>query len=224
MLSSDKLYSPSNSSFGDYDIEWKNSTLGLNWLHVNPSSLLLSSSINYIDYQFKSILNQNAESVNSTGYYSLSKLRDIYAKFNAEVNWHPDHTVKVGTELALHNYDLIYNDFFNELLEKNLYSQPDLISTEAALYLQDEWQIFPYLKTNFGGRVYYFKSKKYLKVEPRFSLSYYLTENIIIKTAYATAHQFLHLVIRNDISLPTDLWYPSSNVLNRINQPNMFWD
>ncbi len=213
MLSSDKLYNPSNSSFGDYDIEWKNSTLGLNWLHVNPSSLLLSSSINYIDYQFKSILNQNAESVNSTGYYSLSKLRDIYAKFNAEVNWHPDHTVKVGTELALHNYDLIYNDFFNELLEKNLYSQPDLISTEAALYLQDEWQIFPYLKTNFGGRVYYFKSKKYLKVEPRFSLSYYLTENIIIKTAYATAHQFLHLIIRNDISLPTDLWYPSSNVV-----------
>jgi len=213
MLSNDKVYSPSNNSFSDYDIEWKNSTLGINWLHVNQNSLLLSSSINYIDYQFKSILNQNAKSVNTTGYYSLSKLRDIYARFNAEVNWHPDHAMKVGTELALHNYDLIYNDYFDELLEKNLYQQPDLISTEAALYIQDEWQILPYLKTNIGGRVYYFKSKKYLKFEPRFSASYNLTENIIFKAAYATAHQFLHLIIRNDISLPTDLWYPSSNVI-----------
>jgi len=213
MLSNDKLYNPSGNSFGDYDIEWKNNTLGLNWLHVNQNSLLLSSSINYIDYQFKSILNQNAKSVNSTGYYSLSKLRDIYAKFNAEVNWHSDHTMKIGTELALHNYDLIYNDYYDELLEKNLYSQPDLISTEAALFLQNEWQISPLLKTNIGGRVYYFKSKKYLKVEPRFSLAYNFTDNIIFKAAYATAHQFLHLIIRNDISLPTDLWYPSSNVI-----------
>jgi outer membrane receptor for ferrienterochelin and colicin len=213
ILSNDKLYSPSNNSFGDYDIEWKNSTLGINWLHVNQNSLLLSSSLNYIDYQFKSILNQSAKSVNSTGYYSLSKLRDLYVKFNAEVNWHSNHTMKIGTELALHNYDLIYNDYFDELIEKNLYSQPDLISTEAALFLQDEWQIFPFLKTNFGGRFYYFKSKKYLKVEPRISFAYNLTEDIIFKAAYATAHQFLHLIVRNDISLPTDLWYPSSNVI-----------
>ncbi len=213
MMSNDRLYNPSNNSFGDYDIEWKNNTIGLNWLHVNSNSLLLSSSINYIDYQFKSILNQNAKSVNSTGYYSLSKLRDVYVKFNAEVNWHPDHALKVGTELALHNYDLIYNDYYDELLEKNLYSQPDLLSTEAALFLQNEWQIFPYLKANIGGRIYYFKSKKYLKVEPRFSVAYNLTDNIVVKAAYASAHQFLHLVIRNDISLPTDLWYPSSNII-----------
>ncbi len=213
MISNDKLYNPSNSSFGDYDIEWKNSTIGINWLHVNSNSLLLNGSLNIIDYQFKSILNQNAKSVNSTGYYSFSKLRDFYSRFNAEVNWHSDHTMKVGTEIALHNYDLIYNDYYDELIEKNLFLQPDLISTESALFIQDEWKIFPFLKTNIGGRVYYFKSKKYLKVEPRFSLSYNLTDNVILKTAFATAHQFLHLVIRNDISLPTDLWYPSSNVV-----------
>jgi outer membrane receptor for ferrienterochelin and colicin len=213
MLNHDRIYSPPNIPYDDYNIEWQNGTLGLNWLHVNPNSLLLSSSINYIDYRFKSIINQNAESVNSTGYYSDSKLRDLYAKFNAELNWHPDHTIKVGTELALHNYDLIYNDYYDELLEQNLYQQTDLIATEASLYLQDEWEIFPFLITNFGGRLYYFKSKQYLKIEPRFSLSYYLTENFIIKTAYATAHQFLHLIVRNDISLPTDLWYPSSSVI-----------
>jgi hypothetical protein len=31
-----------------------------------------------------------------------------------------------------------------------------------------------------------------------------------LNAAYAVAHQFLHLIIRNDVSLPTDLWYPSS--------------
>jgi len=213
MLSNDKVYSPPNVPYDDYNIEWQNGTLGLNWLHVNPNSLLLSSSINYIDYRFKSIINQNAESVNSTGYYSDSRLRDLYVRFNAEVNWHADHTGKIGTELALHNYDLIYNDYYDELLEENLYLQPDLIATEAALFLQDEWQIFPFLKANLGGRFYYFKSKEYFKLEPRLSLSYYLTDNLIFKAAYAVAHQFLHLIIRNDISLPTDLWYPSSSVI-----------
>lgn len=213
MISNDHLYNSSSNFENDYNIEWKNNTIGINWLHVNSNSLLLSSSLNYIDYQFKSILNQNAKSVNSTGYYSLSKLRDIYAKFNSQVNWHPDHSLKMGTEIALHNYDLIYNDYYIELLEKNLYQQPDLISTEAALFVQDEWQIYPYFNINLGGRVYYFKTKKYLKLEPRLSASYTLTDNIIIKTAYAAAHQFLHLVIRNDIALPTDLWYPSSNLI-----------
>ncbi len=211
MLSSDKLYNPINNNSGDFSIEWKNNTIGINWLHVSSSSLFLNSSLSYVDYQFKSILNQRGSMTSSDGYYSLSKLRDIHLKFNAELNWHEDHKLKLGTELALHNYDLIYNDHYDELIEKNLYSQPDLLATEAALYIQNEWQIFPSLKSNIGGRAYYFKSKKYLKIEPRFSLALNLTEDIILKTAIATAHQFLHLIIRNDISLPTDLWYPSSN-------------
>lgn len=211
MLSSDNLYSPSANKSGNYDIQWKHNIIGMNWLHVSSNSLLLNSSISYVDYQFKSILNQYGIGTSSDGYYSLSKLRDIHVKFNAELNWHEDHKLKLGSELALHNYDLIYNDHFDELIENNLYSQPDLLSTEAALYFQNEWQIFPFLKSNLGLRAYYFKSKKYLKIEPRFSLALNLTEDIILKTAIATAHQFLHLIIRNDISLPTDLWYPSSN-------------
>jgi hypothetical protein len=35
-------------------------------------------------------------------------------------------------------------------------------------------------------------------------------DNLIFKTAYAESHQFLHLILRNDIRLPTDLWYPST--------------
>jgi hypothetical protein len=37
---------------------------------------------------------------------------------------------------------------------------------------------------------------------------------ITFKSAFATAHQFLHLISRNDITLPTDLWYPSTKRIN----------
>ena len=124
--------------------------------------------------------------------------------------WHEDHTLKVGAELSLHNYDIIYSGVYNPLLESDPNGTSSVQSTEASLFFQDEWKVSSKLKTNIGGRFYYFKSKEYFKFEPRISASYSLTDDISIKGAVAIAHQFLHLMIRNDISLPTDLWYPST--------------
>ncbi len=66
------------------------------------------------------------------------------------------------------------------------------------------------IKTNTGFRFYYFGEKKFLRAEPRISISFAIDENTYLKSAFAVADQFLHLIVRNDISLPTDLWYPST--------------
>jgi hypothetical protein len=126
------------------------------------------------------------------------------------MRWHQDHTLKLGFDLALHNYDLLYSDVYNEALEKDPYAGKDITSVEASLYFQTESQLTSKLKTNMGGRFYYFGNQKFLRFEPRISASYSITPNIILKAAFAIAHQFLHLVVRNDITLPTDLWYPST--------------
>ena len=81
------------------------------------------------------------------------------------------------------------------------------------MYLQNDWKVFEGLKANLGGRVYFFNNSKYLNFEPRISMSYKISPNFSIKSAYSIAHQFLHLILRNDISLPTDLWFPSSEIV-----------
>jgi hypothetical protein len=155
-------------------------------------------------------LNDKTPGAAAPGYFSSSILRDLFVKISAEIHFSDAHSLKTGAEIASHNYNLIYNNFYDEILERTLNSEQGISALEGALYFQDGWRILPQLEANLGGRLYYFKSKKYFRFEPRIASSYSFNENFKINAAFAEAHQFLHLIIRNDISLPTDLWYPSS--------------
>ncbi|HEY7750984.1 MAG TPA: TonB-dependent receptor [Ignavibacteriaceae bacterium] len=210
MFSSDNAYSPPEIEETDYDIEWSNVNLGLNWLQVNSKSLLLNSIVSFINYEFSSKIGINPTTVTSYTYFSNPNLTDLYFRQNAEFKWHQDHTFKTGFDIALHNYDLLYSDVYSDVLDKDPYAGQDITSTEAALYLQSESQFGAHLNANFGGRFYYFGTSEYFHIEPRVSLSYSFTTDFIMKGAFAIANQFLHLITRNDITLPTDLWYPST--------------
>jgi hypothetical protein len=209
-LSRDNLYSPTAEKETDYNIDWQNNSLSLNWLKINSKSVFLNNSVSYVDYRFRSVLKDKTPGANAPEYFSSSILRDFFSKISAEIHTSDANTVKIGAELAVHNYKLIYNNFYDETLERTLNSDQGISAIEAALYFENQWRILPLLETNLGGRIYYFRSKKYFSFEPRISASYLLSENFRINAAFAEAHQFLHLIIRNDISLPTDLWYPSS--------------
>ncbi len=214
MYSNDKLYSASGSEDSDYDINWKNTTLSLNWLQINTKSMFSNTNISYINYKFESKLNDKFSAVSSADYYSLTNLSDLMLKQDVEIRMHENHTTKLGFELSYHDYGLIYNDEYNILLESDPFAETEITAIEAAGYLQFESQIGSRLKTNVGGRFYYFRNRKFFKVEPRVSASFAITDNIFLKGAYAIAHQFLHLIVRNDISLPTDLWFPSTRTVN----------
>jgi outer membrane receptor for ferrienterochelin and colicin len=211
MLTYDDLYSPSHSDDIDYDIGWENKTISLNWLKIGSNSLFLNNSISYVNYKFRSLLRDNKEISNSSDYFASSNLDDILIKTNADIYWNEDNILKVGGEIAVHYYDLIYSDNYDPLIEIDKNSTTEIFATEATLYVQNAWEISNGLDANFGGRLYYFNNSKYLNFEPRLSLSYNLNKYVTLKTAYAVAHQFLHLIVRNDISLPTDLWYPSTS-------------
>ncbi len=210
LFSHDHVYNPPNENDSDYDIEWQNINLSLNWLQINSSSLLLNSIISFIKYKFSSKIGINPTSVTSYTYYSNPDLTDFYIRQNAELRWHQLHTLKLGFDIALHNYDLLYSDAYSEILEKDPYAGKNLTAIESSLYFQNESQLTPEIKSNIGGRFYYFGNQKFLRFEPRISASYSFTPDIILNGAFAIAYQFLHLVFRNDITLPTDLWYPST--------------
>ncbi len=212
-LSKDNLYNPDNVENLSYDIDWQNGAVNLNWYQASEKSYFTNTTISFVNYEFKSILNSNLASVSSTDYFSHSKLLDIILKKNFDLYWHEKHTAKVGLEFTFHNYNLIASNFYDPVLELDSDLREDLSSREAAFFLQNESELGENLKTNIGLRVYYFSESKKPKFEPRVSFSYNLMENVSLKGAYSLAHQFLHLFSREDKALPTDLWYPSTKNL-----------
>ncbi len=209
LYSSDVLTSP-NQNTSSYDIEWKNSMANVTWLHINSNSLFITTSFSYVSYEFTSILLDNTPNSTANNYYSYSRLRDIDVKTNAEMHWLSNQTLKLGFNFLFHSYSLLYSDFYDPRLQSTLNDYPDLVTNESAFFVENEGKIFSWLRANIGVRGYYFKDQKYFSPEPHISFQVFLGDNLTFNTAYALTHQFLHLVIRNDIALPTDLWYPST--------------
>jgi hypothetical protein len=209
MYSRDNIYSPP-AKFTDYDISWKNMALGLNWIQINSNSVFTNSLISYVDYSFKSVITDSLTPGTLSNYFSSSDLKDFDIRQNVELQWNENNKSKVGFDLAVHNYHLLYADIYDPLIESDPLSGFDLNSIEASLYMQHESRLINDIFSNIGGRVYYFDKQKYLSFEPRISVDYSPFSKFRIKAAYAIAHQYLHLIVRNDIALPTDMWYPST--------------
>ncbi len=206
---SDHIYNPPFTEDFNYDIGWKNTTITLNWFKITSKSIFLNVSAGYINYVVKSALEDISDSL-ADDYFSLSDLKDFFLKAHIEYILDENHKLKSGLEVGLHGYTLLNRNFYDPVLETSPDYEENLLSTEASLFLQDEWKILPTLSANIGIRATYFKDSDNYKFEPRISFAYALSGNFFFKGAYAVANQFLHLITRNDITLPTDLWYPSS--------------
>ena len=213
MYSRDNIYSPP-AEYTDYSISWENLALGLDWIQVNSNSVFTNSLISYVDYNFKSEINDSLTPGTLSNYYSSSDLKDFDIRQNIELHWNQKNIAKVGFDLAAHHYHLLYSDVYDPFIESDPFAGFNLNSIEASFYLQDEAHFTENIFANIGGRVYYFDKQKRLSFEPRISTNYSPFRNFRIKGAFAIAHQYLHLIVRNDIALPTDLWYPSTeNIL-----------
>ncbi|MBU2493597.1 MAG: TonB-dependent receptor [Bacteroidetes bacterium] len=209
-FSRDHLYSPGNASRLIYDISWQNGAFNINWLQNTSKSVLTNTTVSYINYEFKSILDDDPAAVSASDYFSKSILNDFLIRKSFDFYWHEDHTIKTGIDFSIHNYDIVSSNFYDVNFETNELLREQHSAKEASFYLQNESHFSSLFSTNIGLRLYYFSESKFFDFEPRISLSFSLTQDLSIKAAYATAHQFLHLLTRNDKSLPTDLWLPSS--------------
>jgi hypothetical protein len=112
----------------------------------------------------------------------------------------------------------------------------------AAVYLSDDWDLNDRLKINLGIRSTYFAHigsfvryvqdptfpgkftdtiryergdlvQDYFRTEPRFSLRYQINNSSSVKASYTKNFQFLHLASYGSVSLPTDTWMPSTDLI-----------
>lgn len=208
--SSDHVYSPPVNLGFEYGIEWRNSILSLNWLNDKDSTYIQNTHVSLITYDFVSSLNDVVSDTTANDYFSSSKLQDILVKEHLEFPFSDEYILKSGFEFVYHQYKLINWNLYDPILETSPDKTEDHLSYEFSAFLQNEWQPFAFFRTNLGIRVNKYSFLQDVKYEPRLSMAFFFTEDIQMKFAYAEAHQFLHLILRNDIRLPTDLWYSST--------------
>jgi hypothetical protein len=84
---------------------------------------------------------------------------------------------------------------------------------EGAAYVSDEWDATRWLRINAGVRFSGFAAlnRAYGGVEPRAAARFRVHPDLSLKASFARTYQYIHLVSNSASSLPTDIWYPSTD-------------
>jgi len=209
-FSQDNLIEPPANKDVGFDIGWGNSTINLTWTSINSASIFTNTSLMYTNYSFSTLIKDKSPVKDPLDFFTSSVINDFLLRRDMQIFAGENHTIKTGAEVVYHNFSTTTSDYFiQELKYKENYGT-SVQAVEASIFLQDEWKIFDNFSTNFGTRLYYFQNQKFLRAEPRISLTYNIFERFILRGSFAVAHQALHMLTRNDIYLPTDVWYPST--------------
>ncbi|MBI4428523.1 MAG: TonB-dependent receptor [Ignavibacteriales bacterium] len=200
------VLAPPEGETSDFNVRWGNSTANFRWTHLLMANAFMNSSLIFTNYKF--FTDSEDEGDVTELFRAVSEIQDV--TWRAEVQYIPNdvHSIKLGGELTRHSFNVGANNDAGSTIF-GLTTQR-LSSHEAALFLQDDWNPSPMFSADVGTRLYYFEKGNYVSLEPRISTSMKFSDQFTVKSSFAVAHQFLHLIIRNDISLPTDLWFPST--------------
>jgi len=212
---------------------WGNGAASVRWNYIISPKLFLNTSGTFSDYKFRTEMKQGVYN-----FAISSGIRDYALKSELTFLPNPRHNIKFGAHYIFHTF--FPSNFDIEAGAGNFLTFPKskpFYANELAIYANDEWDINRWLKVSYGLRYSHFSHigaftrfvldegmqvvdsiiykpgemiKQYNYPEPRFSARFLLDSNTSIKTSYTLNYQFLHQISLATISLPTDVWVPST--------------
>jgi len=224
----------STASFSN-SVSWGNATASLRWNHVFSEKLFLNISLIYSDYIFDFDARQTDFDI-----ALHSGIKDYNAKL--DFSYYPNALHKILFGLNYINHTFTPNNASARVrdVELDLGEHIELFSHEGALYINDEYEITDNLAINGGLRYSFFQHigpfdryildefnkvsdtikykknenvKTYNHLEPRFSVRYTLNASSSLKASYNQNYQYIHLASSSAVTLPTDIWVPSTDVV-----------
>jgi hypothetical protein len=213
-------------------IPWGNSTGTFRWNHVFNNRLFSNTTVVYNDYKFNFGANQNNFQINL-----LSGIKDWNVKEDFDLYPFTNHKIKFGALYTYHTFIPSVVSGRQDTVEFKPNNAQRKYAHEAAIYLQDDWDVSDKIKINAGIRESAFQQigsykiyttdangnrldssvyKKgepvitYFGFEPRFTIRYAINDETSIKAAITRNVQYIHLVSNAGTTLPTDLWVPST--------------
>jgi hypothetical protein len=215
-------------------INWKNTAASLSWKHTAPGGLFSELALNtsLYDMGFGAAINT----------YNFSIVSDIHDRgltwqFNLKRGM---HDLAWGATYTYHTVNPNNINASSEDVELT-FSQPiKLRAEEGSVFFNDKIQVGSRLEISAGIRasayrhkgaftryiedenfqildtVEYGKGKSiktYANLEPRVAVRYSLTENASVKASYDRTAQYMHMAPLSSVSLPLDIWVPSSSTI-----------
>ena len=223
------------------NIPWGNATATLRWNHVFNQKLFANTTVVYNKYNFAFNASQSKFNISLS-----SGIRDYNAKVDFDYYPSPQHKIKFGGLYTHHRFspNILSGSQDSTKFEPN--NANNKFANEAAVYVQDDWELSDKVKINLGMRYSSFlqvgpytryttdangnktdstvygngeKIKAYGGLEPRASLRYALNAQSSLKFSVTRNYQYIHLVSNAGSTLPTDLWVPSTYYV----QPQKAW-
>ncbi len=220
----------------EFNVPWGNATSSLRWNHLFNDKLFLNSTAVFTDYNFA------FEGVQSQFSFKLSSgIRDWNIK--QDLTYYPNslHNIKFGWNYTFHRFIPSSVSATSDSVEFDTGDIVKIYGNEAALYVLDEFDLTENFKINASFRLSmyqhigpftrYYKNpnsgvtdstrqfnnfetiKTYFGPEPRLSARYLFKDNSSFKFGFSHNYQYIHLASISSISLPTDLWFPSTELV-----------
>ena len=204
-------------------IPWGNATTSLRWNHLFNDKLFVNTSVIFTDYRFQfNIAQSDFEFKIYTGINDWNTKVDFLYQPNQR------NTIRFGTNYTYHKFipgNATGRSGEVEFAPDEVYTQ---YSNEGALYFSNDIELSDEIKAHLGLRYSSFQYRgnitfreyiksdltgendNYRNIEPRASLRYRINTNNSIKMAFTQNYQYIHLASLSSLSLPADLWVPSS--------------
>jgi hypothetical protein len=120
--------------------------------------------------------------------------------------------MRFGANYTAHKFDLGRLKAGSDDGKIKFESGQNFSGSEQGLYLSDEWAVRHNLKINYGARLALWQNEPvyFRSLEPRVAANFSVNEHWSFKTSYSRMTQYVHLLASSGLSLPTDIWYPST--------------
>jgi hypothetical protein len=227
-------FSSKNSGFKS-DVQWGNATGSLRWNHLFSNKLFMNLSAIFTDYKFEFGATQDVFE-----FRLFSGIRDWNAKLDFSYFPNVKHNIKFGVNYIFHTFSPTSVSAKAGDVKFDTGEKVKLYAHDASAYFNDDFdvtelfrvsagirystftQVGPfnrYVKNSFGqitDTIYFSTNKKvafYQGIEPRLSTRLTITENSSIKAGFTHNYQYIHLASISAVSLPTDVWFPSTSVV-----------
>jgi hypothetical protein len=214
-------------------LQWGNSLASVLWEHSGESRKL-ASGISWTKYNF-----DVAGSQNEYSFGLFSSVSDINLRSDLTVTKNA-HVISTGVELIEHHFipNSITANASNFVLNFNQFNTMNAF--EGGIYAEDEFHLWPGLYVSAGIRFSFFTQHGpydkfirnpldevtdtihysryqslafYSNPEPRIILRYEIDKNTSLKASYMRIAQYVHLATSGTVSLPTDIWIPSTSYI-----------
>ncbi len=205
----DDAFGFSRDRFG-VNFDWGNTAATARWRHTFNRQLTADYRYAYTRYRYQ-IRNQFDNF--SFGLGSGIENQTLSADFFLDAA--PKHRVQFGGQYIYHAFDIGRANAGSQDGAFSFQAGTSRYANEMGLYVSDQYDVTDRLRVEGGLRWSGFQegSQFYQALEPRLSTRYLLREAVSLKFNYARTQQYIHLVTSSGASLPTDLWYPSNNVV-----------